>query len=313
MSGIGYGLVQSLLSKPNWRVVIADIRPEAYAAISSELDPQRHLFIPTNVASWDEQAALFKQAYDWSGGRLDFFAANAGTAEKDHITQGNFSQGWELDGEPPKPDLFAVEVNQTAVFYGLRLFVHYARKTNVALKTASSSPLAPYNPKVVITASCAGIYPFPLAPAYDASKHAVVGLTRSVGKPLLASDNIAVNCIMPGYVDTNLTPKEVTELWPPHFITPVSTMVRAYDELISETGAVAQDGKSDGPNGQVKAGQSVECSVDTLYYRHPVPYPDKGQEFLVEQGFLADGAWARGFRAVVQNAQAAAAAAATKA
>ncbi|KAK5051487.1 hypothetical protein LTR84_003139 [Exophiala bonariae] len=306
VSGIGYGLVQSLLSKSNWRVVIADIRPEAYNAISSTLDPERHLFVATNVASWDEQAALFKKAFEWSGGRLDFFAANAGMAESDHITQGNFSQGWDLDGEPPKPNLTTIEVNEIAVFYGLRLFVHYARKTNVALKAASGSSPAPFNPKVVITASCAGIYPFPLAPAYNSSKHGVVALTRSVGKPLLASDNIAVNCIMPGYVDTGLIPNQVTALWPKHYITPISTMVRAYEELISEDGAVAQDGKSDGPNGVVKAGQSVECVVEKLFYRHPVPYADESQEFLIEQTFLPDGVWVRGMQAALGAAATAA-------
>lgn len=274
------------------------------------------MFIPTNVTSWDEQAALFKQAYDWSGGRIDFFAANAGTAERDHITMGFFAQGWNLEGEPPKPELLALEVNETAVFYGLRLFVHYARKTNVALRASSTSTTAaaaPFNPKVVITASCAAIYPFPLAPAYNASKHAVLGLTRGVGKPLLASDNIAVNCIMPGYVDTGLTPKEVTNLWPPHYITPISTMVRAYDELTSDTGAVGQDGKSDGKDGEVKAGQSVECVVDKLFYRQPVPYADESQEFLIEQTFLPDGVWARGMGAAAQKMQAAAAAAAAEA
>lgn len=290
-------------------MVIADVRPEGYTAISSTLDPKRHLFIPTNVASWDEQAALFKRAYDWSGGRIDFFAANAGTAERDHITSGPFGQGWDLEGEPPKPDLLSLEVNETAVFYGLRLFVHYARKTKSALQASSTSTTtaaAPFNPKVVITASCSAIYPYPVVPAYCASKHAVLGLTRSVGKPLLASDNIAVNCIMPGYVDTGITPKEVTDLWPPHYITPISTMVRAYDELISDTGAVAQDGKSDGKDGELKAGQSVECVVDKLFYRQPVPYADESQEFLIEQAFLSDGVWAKGMGAVLRKAQAAA-------
>lgn len=284
--------------------MIADVRPEAYTALSSTLDPKQHLFIPTNVASWDDQAALFKKAFDWSGGRIDFFAANAGIAEKDHITMGYLGQGWDLEAEPPKPDLLALEVDETAVFYGLRLFVHYARKTKLALKASST----PFNPKVVMTASSAAIYPFPLVPAYTAAKHAVLGLTRSVGLPLMATDNIAVNCICPGYVDTGLTPNEVTSLWPPENITPISTMVRAYDELISETGAVAQDGKSDGKDGQVKVGQSVECSVDKLFYRDPVPYADESQKYLIEQSFLPDGVWSRGMAAALQKAQAAAAA-----
>ena len=243
---------------------------------------------------------MFKQAFDWSGARIDFFAANAGTVEKEHIT---ISQD-DLDTEPTKPNMVCTEVNQIAVFYGLKLFVHYSRRTARALREATStggvnrsaSP-ASFNPKMVITSSCSALYPFPIAPQYGATKHAVMSLTRAVGKSLQASDNIAVNCIMPAYVDTGMTPSEVTELWPKEWLTPISTMVRAYDELASETGEVAQDGKSDGKNGKVKAGQAVECVVDKLYYRRPVEYADESQKFLIEQSFTTDGVWMRGMMA----------------
>lgn len=303
-SGIGLGLVQHLLAKPNWKVVIADIRPEAYQAISSGLDPQRHIFIQTDVSSWDQQAALFKQTYAWSGNnQIDFLAANAGRAERDHISAGP----WDLDVEPIKPDLSSAEVNQSAVFYGLRLFVHYARKTNRDLKAGSSAssstngPHATFNPKMVITSSCAGLYPFPLAPLYNATKHGVLALTRA-SSPLLATDNIAVNCICPAYVATAMTPAEVTALWPPEYVTPISTMLRAYDELTDDHGRVDKtDGKSDGPDGTVKAGQSVECVVDRLFYRKPVDYADASQRFLIEECFKSDGVWARGMTEAAQN------------
>ncbi|KIV97383.1 hypothetical protein PV10_01139 [Exophiala mesophila] len=292
-SGIGLGLVKHLLAKPNWKVVIADIRPEGYHAISSQLDTQRHIFVETDVTSWDQQAALFKKAYAWSGNnQIDFVAANAGTSERDHITAGP----WDLDGEPPKPDLSSAEVNLTGVFYGVRLFVYYARKTNRDLKASSGTdtPHATFNPKLVITSSCAGLYPFPLAPLYNATKHGVLALTRAVS-PLLATDNIAVNCICPAYVDTAMTPSGVTALWPPEYITPISTMLRAYDELTDERGRVDKsDGKSDGEDGVVKAGQSVECVVDRLFYRKPVDYADESQKFLIEETFKPDGVWIRG-------------------
>jgi NAD(P)-dependent dehydrogenase (short-subunit alcohol dehydrogenase family) len=56
---------------------------------------------------------------------------------------------------------------------------------------------------IVATSSLAGIIPFPPDPVYDASKHAVVGLIRSVA-PTLASKNITVNTVNPGIVDTNI-------------------------------------------------------------------------------------------------------------
>jgi hypothetical protein len=70
-------------------------------------------------------------------------------------------------------------------------------------------------------------------------------------------------------------------------------MVRAYDELTSPTGAVTPDGKSDGENGVVKTGQSVECVVDKLFYRQPVAYADESQRFLIEQALDMNGACVR--------------------
>jgi 15-hydroxyprostaglandin dehydrogenase (NAD) len=56
------------------------------------------------------------------------------------------------------------------------------------------------------------------------TKHAVLALTRSVGPVLYATDGIAVNCIMPAYVATSLTPKEVTDLYPKEWLTPIETV-----------------------------------------------------------------------------------------
>ncbi|KIW70103.1 hypothetical protein PV04_02409 [Phialophora macrospora] len=307
-SGIGLGLVRHLLSSPNgqpWRVVLADIRPEAYAAIASSLDSSRHIFIHTDVASWDSQASLFRRAYDYGEGKIDFFAANAGTAEREHTTLGNPLRPEDVDAEPTKPNMLCTQVNQIAVFYGLKLFVHYTRRTAKRLKSESSSATSngngdsdssTFNPKMVITSSCSALYPFPVAPEYCATKHAVLALTRSLGSLLHATDGIALNCIMPAYVATNLTPKEVTDLWPKEWITPVETMVRAYDELTSSTGAVTPDGKSDGANGVVKTGQAVECVVDKLFYRQPVAYADESQRFLIEQALDMNGIWWQGMR-----------------
>lgn len=61
-------------------------------------------------------------------------------------------------------------------------------------------------------------------------------------------------------------------------------MLRAYDELTSPTGEVTSITHSDGVLNTVKTGQCVECVVDQLYYRQPVPYADASQRFLIEQG-----------------------------
>lgn len=293
-SGIGLALVQHLLSKQDqiWRVVIADIRPEAYTEISATLDESRVLFITTNVASWEDNASLFKRAYEWTNQQIDFFAANAGIPDRERI-----AEHFDLDAEPQKPDLSCVDVDLGAVFYGLKLFIHYSRKTQRHLKDAND-----FHPKMVITSSCTGQYSFPVAPQYAAAKHACVGLTRAVGDSLLKHDDIAVNCIMPGFVETNIMPKELVDLWPREHVTPLSTMCRAFDELVDVDGKVSQDGKSDGRQGLVKTAQCVECSVDRLYYRSPVEFPDESQAFCVNEA-KEGGVWDQGFMAFLKARQ----------
>jgi NAD(P)-dependent dehydrogenase (short-subunit alcohol dehydrogenase family) len=58
---------------------------------------------------------------------------------------------------------------------------------------------------IVVTASLAGITPYSVDPLYTLSKHAVVGLVRSLGEPL-AEQGIRINAICPGGIDTAIIP-----------------------------------------------------------------------------------------------------------
>lgn len=56
---------------------------------------------------------------------------------------------------------------------------------------------------IVVTASIAGIIPFPQDPIYTMTKHAVLGLARSLA-PLMAPIGILVNAVCPGITETPL-------------------------------------------------------------------------------------------------------------
>ena len=105
---------------------------------------------------------------------------------------------------------------------------------------------------------------------------------------------------MPAFIATNILPKELVDAWPPKWITPTSTLCRAIDECISESGDVKQDGKSDGKNGEVKIGQSIEGVLDRLYYRQPVAFADESQEFCIKEA-VEDGIWGRVFADLAQR------------
>ncbi len=59
----------------------------------------------------------------------------------------------------------------------------------------------PNGGRIVATASLAGLTAMPSDPVYAASKHAVVGLVRSVA-PALAGRGISINAVCPGIADT---------------------------------------------------------------------------------------------------------------
>ena len=99
-----------------------------------------------------------------------------------------------------------------------------------APQSASGSSI-PLRGQIICTSSNAGLYPFSTLPLYTASKHAVVGLVRSLGRPLALPDlQIQINAFAPGPIMTSFSTN--TEVYKNLFTTPLSTIVKAVDMLI---------------------------------------------------------------------------------
>lgn len=153
--GIGSAYATRLLER-GYRVVLADLNKQLGAKVQAKLGADT-LFVYCDVASWESQAEMFKEAYNW-GGRIDLFIANAGIEEREH-----FYQLPDNIGEPVKPDTAVIDINLYSVLYGLRLFRHYNKKAKKDGEFAH----------MLITTSLAGFYPFPAAPVYATAKHGV--------------------------------------------------------------------------------------------------------------------------------------------
>ncbi len=65
--------------------------------------------------------------------------------------------------------------------------------------------------QILVTASMAGLVGMPTDVTYAATKHAVVGLVRSLG-PALEPHGVCVSALCPGFVDTPLVPDDAREL-----------------------------------------------------------------------------------------------------
>lgn len=143
-SGIGLAVTRHLLSK-GYRVALADINTEEGQKLTKDLGPKT-MFKTTDVSKYQDQAKLFSEAFKWGDGRLDFFAANAGTDDKQSLYEANDKMPLDEEGLPKPLDVRVIDVNLNATLQGIWLFKYFARQNKT--KTAA---------KIVITASAAGI------------------------------------------------------------------------------------------------------------------------------------------------------------
>ncbi|KAK5013348.1 hypothetical protein LTR60_003914 [Cryomyces antarcticus] len=252
-SGIGLALPKHLLSR-QWAVVTADINPPP-----ADLGPST-LFVPCDVSSWEQQAALFARAFAWHD-RLDFAALNAGIDDRDDIFA-----SIDTTTSPREPNMQTFQTNFIAPYYGIKLCAHYMSRNAVP------------GGKIVVTASAAGLYALPAIPQYSATKHGLVGLTRSLA-PLAdrRASNITLNALCPAMVATGLAPPGLTDGFPAEHTTPMLTLLRAYDDL-AHFGGVARDEWRTSP--RRPNGCIVECTLAETHYRDPPEAPNGSHQWM---------------------------------
>ena len=176
-SGIGRATAV-LLARQGARVAVLDIdEPAGRAAVAAiHSDGGEAAFHHVDVTSGNGLSACFATiAGSW--GRIDGLHNNAGTngptARIEEYAEEDFDR--------------VLAVNLRAVWLGMKHVVPHLRAAGGGA--------------IVNTASTASHVGYPGMSAYNASKHAVLGVTRSTALEC-AKWGIRVNCVCPGSIDT---------------------------------------------------------------------------------------------------------------
>ncbi|RYO91565.1 hypothetical protein DL763_004946 [Monosporascus cannonballus] len=229
-SGLGLAMTRHFASL-GYGVTILDVNEESGLAVATEVSQQHPraivAFKKCDISSWQNQASAFKEAHQQAG-RIDIVMANAGISE-----QGKSNLAVLDVDEPSEPRLRILDVNLTGTIYTVKLAMHYMRKNTPDVATGSRG-------SIICTASNAGLYPFPTSPLYAVSKFGIVGLVRSLARPL-ESAGIQINALAPAVLETGIAPSK--DLFKHMVVTPISTLTRGiaqFTENPSITGEVAE-------------------------------------------------------------------------
>jgi 3-oxoacyl-[acyl-carrier protein] reductase len=173
-SGIGLAISERLIAE-GARLAVWDMD-------SARLQDLKHRFgsevvtVIADISKLDDVERAARESID-ALGKIDILVANAG------ITGPN-APTWEYPVDAWKR---VIEINVNGTFFCSRTLVPHMLSRGYG--------------RIVNVASISGKEGNPNAPAYSASKAAVIALTKSLGKEL-ATSGIIVNCVTPAAVRT---------------------------------------------------------------------------------------------------------------
>ena len=174
-SGIGLGVAKRIAAEGG-RVTIWDMDPTRLKAAVKEVGAKATGADEVNVAdpASVEKATLAAVA---EMGHIDILVCSAGVAGQNALVIDYPIDEWKR----------VFEINVHGLFYCNRYVAKLMKERGYG--------------RIVNIASIAGKEGNPTASAYSASKAAVIGLTKSLGKEL-AKDGVSVNAITPATIDT---------------------------------------------------------------------------------------------------------------
>lgn len=187
-SGSGIGKATALLfAKEGAKVVVSDIQEEHGKTVVKEIEATGGVavFVKADTSKPEDNEALVKATLSHFG-KLDIAVNNAGIGGPMGMTGDYPIEGWQK----------VIGVNLSGVFYGMHFQIPALEKNGGGV--------------IVNIASILGMAGTRFSPAYVASKHGVVGLTKAAALEY-APKNIRINSVGPGYIMTPLVSNALDE------------------------------------------------------------------------------------------------------
>jgi NAD(P)-dependent dehydrogenase (short-subunit alcohol dehydrogenase family) len=178
-SGIGRSAAQ-IYAREGARVVVSDIMESGGLETVEEVQKAggEAIFVRADVSEPSDCEALAQKTME-AFGRLDIAFNNAGIGGEQNPTVDYSLEGWQK----------VIDINLSGVFYCMKYQIPAMMKNGGGA--------------IVNMASILGWVAFANSPAYVASKHAVIGLTRNVAVEY-AKQGIRANAVGPGFIRTPL-------------------------------------------------------------------------------------------------------------
>jgi 3-oxoacyl-[acyl-carrier protein] reductase len=174
--GIGGAIAQALHAQ-GATVALSGTSREKLEELAASLGSRAHV-VPTNLSSMEEVEALVPAAEKAMGG-LDILVNNAGIT-RDNLFIRMKDEEWDQ----------VIAVNLTATF----------RLARAAAKLMMRKRWG----RIVSITSVVGVTGNPGQGNYAASKAGMIGMTKSLAAEI-ASRNVTVNCLAPGFIETAMT------------------------------------------------------------------------------------------------------------
>jgi 3-oxoacyl-[acyl-carrier protein] reductase len=181
--GIGHAIAEALHAQ-GARVVVSGTRMDALEALTGALK-DRAFAVPCNLADAAQVEELVKKAEAAAAGPIDILINNAGIT-RDNLFLRMKDEEWDQ----------VIAVNLTAAF----------RLSRAALRNMMKKRWG----RIITITSVVGVTGNPGQGNYAAAKAGLIGMTKALAAEV-ASRNITVNCVAPGFIATPMTDKLTAE------------------------------------------------------------------------------------------------------